>query len=297
MRNRMSGLALLIALGWLGPVSAQSEPVRTAEQWVDGIQAAVERVTFSGIVVYQRDGQLDALTVQHDGNGAQLQRLTGPELPSRVVGGEPDSAAPGPHGLLFARSGLRLGEGAVSLKLAYQTRSLPDDRVAGRSVKVVDLLARDSMRYSRRLWIDEQSGVPLRSATFGADGQLVEQWMFADISLQARAATDLPATAGDSATEQPDKLRLHAVPPGFSLVSARSGQQGEHWVYCDGLARVSVFIEPARADRAALSGLQRRGLLSVFGRVVAGRQVVVVGEVPPATVERFAQEVVLDRAG
>ena len=283
-----------MALAWLTPAMAQS-----AEEWVEGIQAAVNRVSFDGVVVYHRDGQLDALSVRHSENGAELQRLTGPALQTGVIGGDANEGAMSPDGLLFARTGLKSGEAAVSIKLAYQTRALPDDRVAGRVARVIDLLARDSMRYSRRLWIDQEFGVPLRSAIYGADGQLVEQWMFAQINVQPRAAETAQTTDSGrrELLEEPGKVRLHSVPTGFSLVSASSAEQGEHWVYCDGLARVSVFVEPLRAERPPLSGLQRRGLLSVFGRVAGGRQVVVVGEVPPATAERFAQEVVLDRAG
>ncbi|MBD8524806.1 MucB/RseB C-terminal domain-containing protein [Pseudomarimonas arenosa] len=293
MQTWRSRFWLLIALCWLSPAWAQS-----AVEWVEGIQAAVEKVAFDGVVVYQRDGQLDALSVRHDEQGAQLQRLTGPALPVGVVGPAPAEGVPLPDGLLFARTGLRVGEAGASLRTAYQTRTLPEDRVAGRTVQVVDLLARDAMRYSRRLWIDRDSGIPLRSAVYGADGQLVEQWMFAQFNVREPASASVavkPLVQAD--IEAPDRARLHSVPAGFALVSAQSQPGGEHWVYCDGLARVSVFVEQVRADRAPLSGLQRRGLLSVFGRIAAGRQVVVVGEVPPATVERFAQEVVLDRAG
>ena len=308
MHKRMLRLTALLCASWLTPLAAQpaQQPVElpasagaeiSPEQRVDGIQSAVERHDFSGVVVYQRDGQLDALSVRHDKNGAELQRLTGPALAPGTVGaavGEQVSLEP--DGLLFARSGLKPGESTVPVREAYQLRALPEDRVAGRTAHVVDLLARDALRYSRRLWIDGDSGLVLRSATFGADGQMVEQWMFTQIALLPAAAGSGSAAPVQGSSPQ-GSGRLHSTPAGFKLVSSSSAAQGEHWVYCDGLARVSVFIEPLRSNRASLSGLQRRGLLSVFGRVVSGHQIVVVGEVPPATVERFAQEIVLDRAG
>jgi sigma-E factor negative regulatory protein RseB len=58
-----------------------------------------------------------------------------------------------------------------------------------------------------------------------------------------------------------------------------------------------LYVEPLAADAPNLSGLLRRGALSVFGRVVDGHQVTVVGEVPPATVERMAQGVVARDGG
>ena len=52
----------------------------------------------------------------------------------------------------------------------------------------------------------------------------------------------------------------------------------EHWVYSDGLASVSIFIETADANRA-LDGTSSIGAVNAYGRRIDNYQVTVVGEV------------------
>jgi sigma-E factor negative regulatory protein RseB len=80
------------------------------------------------------------------------------------------------------------------------------------------------------------------------------------------------------------------LPPGFRLVghAADSAPGSRHLLYSDGLASISVYVEP-RGN--APVGSHRRGALSVYGRALDHHQVVVVGDVPPATVERIARSV------
>ena len=66
-------------------------------------------------------------------------------------------------------------------------------------------------------------------------------------------------------------------------------RHSEHQVYSDGLANVSVYVEPLRADVPAFSGPASRGAINLYGRVLDGHQVTVLGDVPTAAVERFAQ--------
>ena len=87
-----------------------------------------------------------------------------------------------------------------------------------------------------------------------------------------------------------DAWRVSALPRGFRLVghAADSAPGAQHLLYSDGLASISVYVEP-RAG--APTGRHQRGALSVYGRAMDQHQVVVVGDVPPATVERIALSV------
>ena len=84
-------------------------------------------------------------------------------------------------------------------------------------------------------------------------------------------------------------------PPGFRLTESRvrtlpgSDHPVEHLVYSDGLASVSVFVEPSDATDQALSGLSRMGAAHAFTLILDGQQITAVGEVPPNTVERIAR--------
>lgn len=59
----------------------------------------------------------------------------------------------------------------------------------------------------------------------------------------------------------------------------------EHLVYSDGLAAISVFIEPrGKKNKRRMKGATGMGAVHAFGTVVNDHQITVVGEVPAATV-------------
>jgi sigma-E factor negative regulatory protein RseB len=66
-----------------------------------------------------------------------------------------------------------------------------------------------------------------------------------------------------------------------------------HLVFTDGLASVSVFVEPKPADPdAATTPTEGRvGSSNAFSTVVDGHRVTAVGEVPPNTVRFIANSV------
>jgi sigma-E factor negative regulatory protein RseB len=68
-------------------------------------------------------------------------------------------------------------------------------------------------------------------------------------------------------------------------------------VFTDGVASVSVFVEPRRPDSKPAEGPARVGSSSAFSTVVDGHQVTAVGEVPPTTVELIAKQVKATKAG
>jgi sigma-E factor negative regulatory protein RseB len=62
-------------------------------------------------------------------------------------------------------------------------------------------------------------------------------------------------------------------------------------VFTDGIASVSVFVEPRNANSVAAEGPARVGSSSAFSTVVDGHQITAVGEVPPNTVQFIATQV------
>jgi sigma-E factor negative regulatory protein RseB len=62
-----------------------------------------------------------------------------------------------------------------------------------------------------------------------------------------------------------------------------------HVVFSDGVAAVSIFIEPATSQTEP--GLSHRGALHVYTRIVSDHMVRVLGEVPASTVRQVAESV------
>ncbi|NHZ69829.1 MAG: hypothetical protein GWP20_01175, partial [Thermotogales bacterium] len=87
------------------------------------------------------------------------------------------------------------------------------------------------------------------------------------------------------------------VPDGFMLTDHNWHQLSaheagvEHWVYSDGLASVSIYIEKSQKEHDVYSGRSHRGALNAFGTMVADHYVTVVGEVPHQTVEMIGKSV------
>ena len=85
--------------------------------------------------------------------------------------------------------------------------------------------------------------------------------------------------------------------PGFKKVTEMKRTQGGssevgHVVYSDGLAAVSVFIEPM-ANKTSLPqpGLSRQGAINIYSRQIAEHLVTVVGEAPADSVKKIADSV------
>jgi sigma-E factor negative regulatory protein RseB len=73
------------------------------------------------------------------------------------------------------------------------------------------------------------------------------------------------------------------------LAAHRQGGEGEfeHLVFSDGLATVSVYIEPAANQPRPTPGLSRMGTTNAWSRASDKHFVTAIGEVPPVTVRQF----------
>ena len=175
------------------------------------------------------------------------------------------------------------------------------ERVANRDTRIVEVRASDEYRYGHRLWLDEQTALPLHSALIDQDGEIVEQVLFTTISLDEsipdeRLRPSLTPDEGyrvfvgegdqDAASET--GWQAESLPRGFKLTVARSHDSDstrQHYVYTDGLASVSVFIERVESGNEPMNGLSTIGSATAYATIVGDYQITAVGEVPPSTVE------------
>jgi sigma-E factor negative regulatory protein RseB len=88
--------------------------------------------------------------------------------------------------------------------------------------------------------------------------------------------------------------RVADLPPGFTLArtqrSAQDDDAAEHQVYADGLASVSLYIEP-RAKPGAADLALGRGMLNIYTHEGSDYRVAALGDVPRATLERMARSI------
>ncbi len=273
--------------------------------WLTRMNVALTAAEFDGTLVYLRDGQLDALSIEQRPGSADGVRLTSLSGENVEVAGEIDNVR------LTVSDGVSRWPSAASSHTSvlpvrqppaahYELVLVGSDRVAGRQAQVIDIRPRDGFRYGYRLWIDAGSALLLKSLTIGSDGRAVEQVMFTELNTDFKPPADAAVpTMLASASAEPSAAspatgthwQVLDAPAGFLPTLIADGNQ-THLLYSDGVARVSVYIDPLSSQRATMSGLLSRGALNSFGRVAHGKQIIVLGDAPAATVERFAQGVV-----
>ena len=258
--------------------------------------------------IYHRaeDGEIAERLVGMDGDGFEVIRndtetvCIFPAQHSLVV----EKRADGPKSPLAAG----LPAYSEAMEGHYRFAVVADDRVAGRNSKVLQIVAADDYRYGYRIWLDVRTAMPLKSQLRSADGQqMLEEVMFADIVLQADVPMALITSAYDTADYfklMPDEGQVVEVsaadvawqaselPPGFVLSTIRNetmkgaSEPRLHFVYTDGLASVSVFIDTPAPDQS--EGAETMGATHAFTTMNASHMVTAVGQVPAETARLIA---------
>jgi len=185
----------------------------------------------------------------------------------------------------------------------------PSERIAGRDARGLVIRPRDGFRYGYRLWLDRETNVPLKTQLVDGQGQVLEQILFTQISYGQKpaapggqaAASPVPAAAGAGEAPQvwvgePARQAWAAarVPPGFRLtarqarVPSNAPRSLQQVVYSDGLATVSLFVEPAIVAIGPIEGWSQLGAANAYTITMGDHMVTAMGEVPVRTVRMLA---------
>lgn len=280
------------------------------------MSAALRDIDFTGSFIYQHDGRTDALRIFHQGGSRERERLvslTGARGEIIRNGGTVTCVQSDASSTLFANRAdehlLPLVPDVRKLGAQYSVATAGVDRVAGYDARIVDISPRDPYRYGYRLWLQQDNQLLLRSAVLDAARRPIEQFMFVALDIGAKPSeTDLMPTQNiEGAASPTDEVQVNTgllwlvvgAPAGFRLVQVqrpvRGGAQAEHLLYSDGIASVSVYVEPqADSAQVATESTIVRGVLSIHSRNAGALRITALGDVPPATVQAMARNV---RAG
>ena len=294
-----------------------------AVDWLHKMDQALSTLNYQGVFVRLRDGEVDPMKVIHRVHeGQAVERLialdgVGREIISsgeEVVCFYPDSESV----VVEKRSGHTPLLGAVPALndevLSNYILTLKSGKpILDRTVMIIDVTPKDQFRYGYRLWLDEQTGLPLISQVRGGQGQIIEQMRFASISFPDEIPeTDILAgvdttgyrwtyskqKAGQAQAQVEQGWRADNLPEGFVLSVYRMDNQSQaaqpvvHMVYSDGLASVSVFVEKPDPDENPRKGASQIGAANAFSLLVEEHLVTAIGEVPAVTVRDIANSVV-----
>ena len=310
---------VLTLLLFLIPAAAAAQAPE-ALSWLRKIHDATHKLSYSGTFVYQNGARSETSRIARyaDGSGGieRLEVLDG--MPREIVRTHDTVRCYLPGSRLVkvekrvdrnAERGFPalLPERIGALARNYEISLGETRRIAGFDCQAVLLKPKDNLRYGYRLYADAGSGMLLKAMTVDASGDVVEQFSFTQLSIGhvTREMVRTRHSAGhwrvDHAEASPAHLTgwgLSAELPGFRKIVELKRRLGEsrpagQMVYSDGLAAVSVFIEPLATARreAAPSSLASVGAIHIYTREVANHMVTVVGEAPAASVQRIANAV------
>ncbi len=310
--GRFAALSLLFAVG----AALGAEP----REWLERMNHALTTRNYIGVFTHNRGGRVETLRIIHRVRGRDVsERLLSLDGPGREFireGNELTCYFPDTSTVLVeqrAPDGPLLGALPAigdSDSMVYEIRGGERERLLGRTTRLVALQPRDQYRYGYRLWIDEETSMPLKTQLCGASGEVIEQIVFSNIDLPARIPDSMFKPQVDASNYRwlradrqlvsgtpPALWDAMKLPPGFRMATRSaqalpgSNEPVEHLVFTDGIASVSVFVEPRRLDTKPTQGPARVGSSSAFSTVVDGHQVTAVGEVPLTTVEFIATQV------
>lgn len=311
----------LIGLLLISSAVSASEP----RAWLVRMSEAFATQNYDGVFVYTHGSSMETLRIIHrvvDGvERERIVRLDGPvqeiirqgDKVTCIHGGDWNGNINhkiplGPFARAFVRDMNELGE-------SYQLVEKSKGRVAGREARVLLIQPRDDYRYGYRIWLDEETGLLLKSVMVHR-GKVLERFQFTqlniagevdlaelEVGIAGETMVHYPLLSHDEnpIESKPLDWTLNWLPKGFEMRMQGShrehadGTGAETITYTDGMAAFSVFIEKINAQKYEEMSAQKGATVAVT-RIVnypdGDHLVSVIGEVPMKTAKRIALSVV-----
>lgn len=302
---------------------AAKSPERNVGEWLMRLHEASRRRSYMGtFVVSSAAGAMSSARIWHVCDGEQqmerVETLSGAPrstfrrndqvitfLPeARVARMEKQESA-----ALFPNL-LQTGDHAIAE--FYGVRQLGSERVAGFDADIVQLTPRDQWRFGYRIWSEKKTGLVVKLQTLDTDGRVLEQAAFSELQFDVPVRMDklaqMMANTEGYRVEKAEQVKttpaaegwaLRVPVPGFKSMSCwrrAAGGAAEavmQWIFSDGLASVSLFVEAYDRQRHPQEGLMAMGATQTLTRRLPDKGgdwwLTAVGEVPPPTLKAFAQ--------
>jgi sigma-E factor negative regulatory protein RseB len=314
----------MLALGLCQPVLAQSAagsaPTRSVTEWLTRMHEASRQRAYTGTLVVSSASTMSASRIWHVCDGTQqmerVETLTG--APRSTIRHNNDVITFAPdHKVAWVDKRESLGlfpellrTPSNSLPEFYSVREGGTERVAGYLADMVDILPQDSLRFGYRIWSEKKTGLVVKLQTLGEQGAVLEQVAFSELQLDAPVRMgklkrlmndtkgyDVHRQVLRKTTAEAEGWRLKEAVPGFQAMSCHTretetaqnpGAAPMQWVFSDGLASVSLFVEPFDAQRHGVEKGAVTGATHSLTRRLGAYWLTVLGEAPPGTLRRFA---------
>lgn len=194
-----------------------------------------------------------------------------------------------------------------SIKVSYTAKFANAERIAGRDAHVIELVPHDGFRYTYKIWTDVEYGLLLKMVMMD-NVKVLEQIGFTQVSMLNTQNLDWfqPKIDVTKHYVMEDTTEVVHVAEDWIVANLPAGyKKVDHiqrvvpgknivvnqMIFSDGIASVSVFIEPVVKGVKPKLGQKIVGSTNMCANIVDGYQVVVVGEVPAQTVQHISRAV------
>lgn len=291
IKRPVSTAVFAILLASVSPAMAKD-----AAALLSQMRNAVHSLNYTGTLVYLQGNDLSTYQVTHSVEG-------GAEKDSVIrlsQGGEDPAVA------VESFSLAKFQQIQPQMEQVYALDFGGEEIVANRSCQIVVARPRDRMRYLQRYCIDPTSGMLLKYSLVDRSHQPVEQLMFTNLDIveavqpaqgvgfraNSRALQVEPSgSAAGFDTADNGGWSFISLPAGFHQIQSlmEPGSGVRQVILSDGMTSVSVFIvepgQPGALENMELSA----GAMNIFTSETDGYKVVLVGEVPVATLKSIGE--------
>lgn len=294
----------------------------SAMDWVQKMSIAMQDMSYKGKFVFLHSNQLESMSILHvNDTMGKRERLVSLNGEAREILRDNKTLTcvwPSSRQVVVDQSNttnfspIWIPEDVARLSKFYKFSIEGEDRVADHPAVIVSILPKDQYRYGMKMWIHKNHGLLLQSVLFDERGQTSEQIMFTELALMhyddQKNFSVIPnidngyaliRSHNGSSNNQLDadaRWQLASMPGGFFLESAfrkkmmNSAKYTQQMILTDGMASVSVFIEPVNGRE--LLGESSIGAVNAFGTKINDFSVLAIGEVPSVTVKQIAESIV-----
>ncbi|MBN4080488.1 MucB/RseB C-terminal domain-containing protein [Beggiatoa alba] len=324
MKNKFLIFITSLLFLFSGFAVAETADPKQVEAWLSKMHHAAHMLNYQGIFVYGEKNNLSSMKIVHstDSEG-ERERLLSLDGTGREVIRTKNSVTcifPDSQSVVVEKNRPKSNfppEFPVDINEllhSYDFYLSGKEMVAGQIAQKIIIKPKDNYRYGHALWIDDKSGLLLKTHLMDGNGHAVEKFMFTHIDYMEKVPNSLleASISGENFTwyESEETKTEHVnkksnwgvkkLPAGFKAdmnrkhVMPRSGIAIEQLMFSDGLTSVSVFIEKQSNKNDQLVGGSKIGAINACGRLLEnGVHVTVVGEVTQAAVKIMCDSVYL----
>lgn len=295
---------------------------KSINDWLLRLHEASKRRSYIGTYVVSSGGQMHSAKIWHVCEGTQqverVESLTGAPrstfrhndkvvtfMPEQKVARSEKREVTGSFPELVQSADNRIAE-------FYKLKAEGVERIAGLESDVVLLIPKDAMRFGYRVWTEQKKGLVVKLQTLDSDGRVLEQAAFSELQLDAPVKMEkllqmmgkvdgyrVEESALLKTTASAEGWKLTTPVPGFKPMScykrpmagasaAAVIDEPMQWVFSDGLASVSLFVEPFDRQRHIKESAMSMGATHTITRQLGSYWLTALGEVPMSTLKQFA---------